>query len=256
MIHSILSDRPTKLFIVLAGFFITNALLAEIIGVKIFQLETSLGFAKLDYSIFGFKHLSLQYTCGVILWPIVFVMTDLINEYYGRRGVQYLSLMTAGLILFGFGVFYLALHASPADWWLGSSALVGDYNDAYRAVIGQGSNIIIGSLAAFIISQLLDVFIFTKLKKITGEKNIWIRATGSTLVSQFIDSFVVLYIAFYIGANWSGQQVAAIAFNNYFYKAIMALALTPVLYLVHYGIELYLGRERATAMKQAAMNDN
>jgi uncharacterized integral membrane protein (TIGR00697 family) len=121
-------------------------------------------------------------------------------------------------------------------------------------VIGQGSNIIIGSLVAFVVSQLLDVFIFTKLKKITGEKNIWIRATGSTLVSQLIDSFIVLYVAFYIGANWSGQQVAAIAINNYVYKALMALALTPVLYGVHYAIERYLGKQKASEMKHAAMN--
>ena len=95
----------------------------------------------------------------------------------------------------------------------------------------------------------------------TGEKKIWLRATGSTIVSQFIDSFVVLLIAFYFypkwvrgqGEPWPFDQIIAICIVNYIYKFIMAIILTPVIYLVHERIEKYLGHEQAAEMKAAAM---
>lgn len=256
MILDILQNRPFKLFIFLGSFFITNVLIAEIIGVKIFQLEDTLGFAKWDYSLLGFEHLSLQYTCGVIIWPVVFIMTDIINEYYGKKGVRYLSMLAVVMTIFTFFSFRLAILSSPADWWVGSNQTIGvpDMNAAYKGIVGQSNNIILGSITAFLISQILDIYIFTKIKKITGEKSIWLRATGSTLVSQLIDSFVVLYIAFYIGGNWTLQQVMAIGINNYIYKASMAVILTPLLYLVHFFIQKYIGKDKTHEMQAQALH--
>jgi uncharacterized integral membrane protein (TIGR00697 family) len=137
-------------------------------------------------------------------------------------------------------------------------------NKAYNSVLGQGGFIIIGSLTAFILGQLIDVFVFHKIKKVTGEKRIWLRATGSTLISQFIDSFVVLFIAFYIGTRvnasgsdfvWPFSLFIAVGIVNYIYKFLVALILTPVIYLVHNWIEQYLGHEKAAEMKKAAMAD-
>src|SRR5512135_1277843 len=105
MIHNIIRDKPTRLFIILGGFFIANAIVAEIIGVKIFSLEDTLGVAKADFSLFGEQHLSFSLSVGVLPWPIVFVMTDIINEYYGVKGVRFLTLLTTGLIGFAFLVF-------------------------------------------------------------------------------------------------------------------------------------------------------
>lgn len=86
MIHSIIKDRPTKLFLILGGFFIANALIAEVIGVKIFSLEETIGLEPVSFSMFNRDGLSFSLTAGVLLWPVVFVMTDIINEYYGVRG--------------------------------------------------------------------------------------------------------------------------------------------------------------------------
>ena len=121
--------------------------------------------------------------------------------------------------------------------------------------------IIIGSMVAFFVGQVLDVLIFHRIKKMTGEKNIWLRATGSTLVSQLVDSFVVLFIAFYIGKRiqtgqgepWSLHQVLVTGKGNYIYKFVVAILLTPVIYLVHGWIEKYLGKDQAAEMKNAAM---
>jgi|TARA_R110000822_G_scaffold108688_4_gene238325 uncharacterized PurR-regulated membrane protein YhhQ (DUF165 family) len=267
LLKNILTDKASKLFIVLGGFFVANAILAELIGVKIFSLENSLGIAPLDLNILGIDGLSFNLTTGVLLWPFVFVLTDLINEYYGKRGVQLLSYLTVGLIVYAFAMVFVGIHLTPADFWPQSHinpalpmdeqemlrSQVGNYDAAFRLVFGQGLWIIIGSLLAFLVGQIIDITVFQKVKQLTGESMIWLRATGSTLVSQLIDSFIVLFIAFYIGADWSLQLVLAIGVVNYIYKFSMAILMTPLLYAVHYLIERYLGEERAATMKQDAL---
>ena len=112
-----------------------------------------------------------------------------------------------------------------------------------------------------VLGQILDVVSFHRIKKITGEKAIWLRATGSTLISQLVDSFLVLFIAFYIGprvssnqgAPWSLKLVLSICVGNYIYKFVIAIIMTPVIYWVHNWIEKYLGHDTAAAMKTAAM---
>ena len=263
MIHNILKDKSTRLFLILGGFFIANVFIAEIIGVKIFSLEKTLGFEPLKIRLLE-NDLSVNLTAGVLLWPVVFIMTDLINEYYGRKGVRFLSFLTAGLILFAFIIFYGAMGLTPADFFVTSKQGSGvpDMEKAYESILGQGSRIIIGSLMAFLISQVIDAFTFYKIKKMTGEKKLWLRATGSTLISQFIDSYVVLFIAFYIGSRigsaegdfkWPFSLFLAVGTINYIYKLIVAIILTSVIYLIHGWIENYLGHERAAEMKAAAL---
>jgi queuosine precursor transporter len=264
MIHTIIRNKPTRLFIILAGIFITNALIAEFIGVKIFSLESTFGWKPADIHLFGGSY-SFNLTCGVLLWPVVFVMTDIINEYYGRKGVRFLSWMTICLIAFGFLVVFGSIQTAPNDWWVGSKKEAGIENmsTAFNGIYGQGLGIVIASMTAFLVAQLVDVFVFHKIKKATGEKKIWLRATGSTLVSQLIDSFVVLIIAFYLypklvkgqGEPWPFDHLIAICIVNYIYKFIMAILLTPVLYLIHNRIERYLGHDVASEMKKAAMGD-
>lgn len=266
MIDDIVAKRSTKLFIVLGGFFVANALIAEFIGVKIFSLEQSLGLEPVSLSLLGVDNLAFNLTAGVLLWPVVFVLTDIINEYYGQRGVRMLSYLAVGLILYAFVMFYIGIHLTPADFWPQSHIdpslpaaeqqlirdKASDYDYAYRLVFGQGLWIIVGSLVAFLIGQIIDVAVFHRVKQATGERLVWLRATGSTLVSQFIDSFVVLFIAFYIGADWGLSLVLAIGVVNYIYKFSMALLLTPVIYGAHALIDRYLGHELAAEMKLQA----
>lgn len=264
MIHTIIKDKPTRLFIILAGIFISTALIAEFIGVKIFSLEATLGWKPAAIHLFGGVY-SFNLTCGVLLWPVVFVMTDIINEYYGVKGVRFLSWLTIILIGFGFLIVFGALQTTPNAWWVTSKQEIGIDNmeTAFHGIYGQGLGIIVASMTAFLVAQLLDVFVFHKIKKWTGEKKIWLRATGSTIISQLIDSFVVLIIAFYLypkmvkgqGDPWPFDQLIAICIVNYIYKFIVALLLTPVIYGVHSWIEKYLGHEKAAAMKKAAMSD-
>ncbi len=257
MIRNILNDKPTKLFLFIASFFVANALIAECIGGKLFSLERLLGMTPHPFSLLGEEGLTYTLTCGVLLWPLEFVMTDIVNEYYGPKAVRRISYIAVVLICYAFVMFYLAIHVPPnTEFWVGSRAADGvpDMQAAFSGIFGQGMWIIVGSLTAFLVSQLLDVWVFHKIKKVTGEKKVWLRATGSTLVSQFIDSFIVLFIAFKIGNGWSFQRVLAIGLVNYSYKALMALLLTPLIYFIENRIEKYLGKDTTREMKAAAMS--
>ena len=254
VVGRLLDDRATRLFVGLAAFFCVNALLAEFIGVKIFALEDTLGIAPLEWNLFG-QTGSLSFTAGTLLWPIVFIMTDTVNEYFGRRGVRLISWLAAGLILYGFAFAYIAIHLAPASWWVGAATAQGvpDYQVAYAAVFGQGMWIIWGSLIAFLAGQLIDVSVYHRIRRRTGDRHAWLRATGSTAISQVVDSFVVLYIAFVIGPqHWPTSLFLAVGTLNYGYKMLAAVALIPLLYLARAGIHRYLGRERADALRAQA----
>ena len=255
MIHSILKDKPTRLFIFFTAFFVANALIAECIGGKIFSLEKLLGLRPSHFTLFGQQGLSFSLTCGVLLWPLEFIMTDIVNEYYGPKAVRQISYIAVALISYAFLMFYLAIHIPPADFWLTTKADSGVPNmqSAFNGIFGQGMWIIFGSITAFLVSQIVDVTVFHRIKRATGEKWVWLRATGSTVVSQLVDSFVVLFIAFKIGNGWSWQLVLAICLVNYAYKFTMAVILTPVIYFIEGRIEKYLGHEVTRKMKLAAM---
>jgi uncharacterized integral membrane protein (TIGR00697 family) len=236
--------RKRQLFMVLSGIFLTNALLAELIGVKIFSGEALFGLPGAQIPVLGAK-LDFNLTAGVIIWPIVFVTTDIINEYFGRDGVKKISVLTAILIAYGFMVIVAATSLPPAQFWLdvnnqGPNGTAFDMDFAFNRVFRQGLGIIIGSLVAFLVGQLLDAYVFHKLKHLTGSKKLWLRATGSTLISQLVDTVVVLFIAFYVFGNWDLKTVLSVSVINYLYKFTVAIILTPLLYLVHPIIDRYL----------------
>jgi queuosine precursor transporter len=211
------SNRKDLVFIVLAGFFVTNAIVAELIGGKLVQF-------------FGIFTQSI----GIILWPFVFVLTDLINEHFGKQGVRKLTYITIALIIYTYliiswGMAIPATSFSPVN------------QDVFQTVFGQSQWIIIGSIIAFLCSQLIDVYLFWVFKNKTGNRMIWLRATGSTVVSQLVDTFVVQYIAFVLPGKWAFNEFIVNAAWGYAFKLLIALALIPVIYLLHFAINRYLG---------------
>lgn len=250
-------QRSQKLFIILAAFFVVNAVLAEFIGVKIFALEDTLGLNAFEWNLFG-QSGSLNFTAGTLLWPIVFIMTDTVNEYYGRRGVRFISWLAVFLIIYGFIFAYVAIHLAPASWWVGAGATQGvpDQQAAFTVIFGQGLWTIAGSIVAFLLGQLIDVNIFHRIRRVTGEKKAWLRATGSTAVSQLVDSFVVLYIAFVLGPQkWAMELFYAVGTLNYLYKMCAAIALIPLLYIVRGMIRSYLGESQARHLREQAARE-
>jgi queuosine precursor transporter len=256
--HGPLGSRSARLFVVLAAFLVGNAMIAEFVGVKIFALEPTLRLSTFDWNLFG-QSGSLSFTSGVLLWPFVFLMTDVINEYFGRRGVQFISWLTVGLIVYGFLAAYMAISLAPADFWISVNREHGvpDMQAAFASIFGQGMWTIAGSITAFLIGQLIDVAVFHRIRLLTGERWIWLRATGSTAISQLIDSFVVLYIAFVLGPqHWPVPLFLAVGTVNYGYKLLMAFLLIPLIYLARRAIHAYLGHDTAEQLQRAARTSN
>jgi uncharacterized integral membrane protein (TIGR00697 family) len=243
-----LDSRSMRVFIVLAAFLVCNAVIAEFVGVKIFALEPTLGLEALNWNLFG-QSGSLSFTSGVLLWPLVFLLTDIINEFFGRRGVRFISWLAVALIAYGFLAAYTAISLVPAQFWIavGQPQGVPDMQAAFASIFGQGMWTIAGSICAFLVGQLIDVAVFHRIRLMTGERWVWLRATGSTAVSQLIDSFIVLYIAFVLGPLF-----LAVGTVNYGYKLLMAILLIPLIYLTRRAIRAYLGDSTAAALQTAA----
>jgi uncharacterized integral membrane protein (TIGR00697 family) len=253
MIHSILRDKPTKLFLGFMAFFCCNALIAEAIGTKLFSLEKIFGLRPANFTMFGQSGMSFTLTCGVLLWPLEFVITDIVNEFFGPKAVRRISVTAVILIAYAFLMYFVAIGIPPADVWLASSNRQGVENiqSAFSAIFGQNMRIILGSLTAFLVSQVVDVTVFHRIKRRTGDRHLWLRATGSTLVSQLVDSYIVLFVAFSSIFSW--QLILAVGLMNYIYKFTVAILLTPLIYLIEKRIERYVGHDVAHSMKKAAM---
>jgi len=209
-------SKKDTVYVVLAGIFITNAVVAELIGGKLIHVGSAV------------------MSIGILPWPIVFVTTDLINEYFGEKGVRKLSLITASLIAYTFIILFLAMQIPAVK----GANLVTDAQ--FKGVFGQSMWIIVGSITAFMVSQLIDVTIFHFVKNRTGNKMIWLRSTGSTVISQLFDSFIVLGIAFWMTGKMTTEVFIVSAFTGYFVKLIIAILLTPLIYLGHSLIEKYI----------------
>ena len=211
-------NRKDLVFIVLAGFFVTNTIVAELIGGKLIQF-------------FGLFTQSL----GIILWPIVFILTDLINEHFGKQGVRKLTFITVGLIIYTFILVTIGLNIKAVNF-----SPVNDEN--FKIVFGQSQWIMVGSIIAFLLSQLVDVSVFWLLRAKTGNKYIWLRATGSTVVSQLIDTFVVQFIAFVLPGKWAFNEFLKNACWGYSFKLLVALCLIPLIYVGHFAIKKFMGK--------------
>jgi hypothetical protein len=241
-------DKRTRLLLILAGIFITSAITAELVSSKLFMVHIE---------IFGLNLGTYISIVGILPWPVVFLATDTVNEFYGPKIVRSLSIITAFMIGFCFLIVYIGMMPKafvpdppdplPAGW---RRTVANDQE--FNQVFGQSQWIIAGSITAFIIGQLVDSFVFWFVRKRTGGKMIWLRATGSTLVSQLVDTFVVLYIAFVIPGAFDMKTFWMVGFTNYIFKLMIAVGLTPLIYLGHWIVEKYLGKEALLVEEQVA----
>ncbi|MFN3404143.1 MAG: queuosine precursor transporter [Cytophagaceae bacterium] len=241
----LIQKRKNNLLLLLSGIFITNAIVAEIIGVKIFSLEKSLSLPPAGLKLFADFILDFNLTSGAVIWPVIFLTTDIINEYFGKSGVKKISFLATGLIIYVFAVLSVTIWLEPAEFWIQIHRGEDNFNInfAFSKIFGQGTNIIIGSVTAFLISQLLDAYLFQYIRKKTNGKLIWLRATGSTVISQILDSFLVLFLAFYLlpeEGKWPLALVFSVGIINYMVKLSLAIVLTPLIYLAHSLIDGYL----------------
>ena len=224
-------SKKQWLFVFLAGLFITNAVTAELISNKLIEIP-------LSFDLFGNQFGPFVTIVGILPWPVVFLLTDLLNEFYGYKAVRKLSWITAILIAYCFLVVGLSMDIPAVE--IPGSNLSDDA--AFNKVFGQAQMVIVGSICAFLVSQILDAFLFSWIKSKTGERFIWLRSTGSTLISQLIDSYIVLYIGFVLPGTLSFNDFITIAPTNYVLKIVIAILLTPLIYLGHFIIRKFVLR--------------
>ena len=244
------SPRRQALLVALCSLFVGFFVTAELLGAKLW----SFGLPFLG----GPKDLGLGQdsafvaTTGILAFPLTFILTDIINEYFGRPMVRLFTFAGIAVNLLLQPVVQLAIRVPAVSYTPGISAE--EIDRAYRLALGQTWAIVVASLLAFGIAQFLDVGIFTWLRRRTGGRMLWLRAQGSTAASQVVDTLVVIFVAFVVipritgGEAWSSGQALRVAATNYVYKFAIAVAITPLLYLVHALVDGYLGKQESEAL--------
>jgi len=227
-----------KLFMWLSGVSIASLLIGDVIGIKLFRIP--LGFT---LPLPGGSTDSIVHTCGMLTFPITFLITDLVNEFYGKRAARRLAIISFSMSLFAF-VFInigLAMPFLDADFNISPAA--------FNMVFGSAKVMFVASLTAYLIGNFCDIAVFGAFKRLTGDRFIWLRATGSTVISQMLDSLVVTYLAFSLGRRlfadgavpMGTSEVFKTAATGYLLKFVIAIAMTPVIYLGHRIIKRWLG---------------
>ncbi|MBK7860713.1 MAG: queuosine precursor transporter [Archangiaceae bacterium] len=222
-------DAPMPLkqtvYLYLAGVFITALLIGDTIGSKLFVLQLP---------VIGEATVS----CGAMWFPITFVLTDVINEFYGVRGARSITFVGFWMALLAFSIIWLARQIPAASF----SPIP---QETFDVVFGGANRIFLASMVAYLIGQMLDITLFHAIKKATGQRFIWARSTGSTLVSQLVDTFVVTTIAFW--GVFPADVLLKMAAVNYLLKIVIAVVLTPVIYGLHALLHRRLGLDEAVA---------
>ncbi|MBI1904488.1 MAG: queuosine precursor transporter [Planctomycetia bacterium] len=233
-----------KLYVWLCAFFVACLIIADIVGIKLFRIPLGFSF----WNPFGKDPIdAIEHTCGMLTFPVTFLLTDLLNEYYGKRAARRVTYIGLVMALFVFGVMNLSV-AMPR--------LPKEYNvdeKAFEAVLGSAQTMYLASITAYLVGQLSDIWIFHALKRLTRGRFVWLRATGSTVVSQLIDSFIVSYLAFSLGRQILGGpdtpppapfiDVLKIAATGYMLKFVVAIAITPCIYAGHGILHRLFGLE-------------
>ena len=226
-----LKTKREIVFVILAGVFITSAIVAELISCK-----------QVDIGLFPI-------IAGIVPWPVVFLLTDVMNEFYGKQAVRRLSYITCGLIAFCFLIVFISVQLPTADTSYATE-------EEFTKLFGGSLPIMIGSIMAFIIGQMIDVRMFWFFRKLTGDKYIWLRSTGSTVVSQLFDSYIVLFIGFYLPGTYSIGQIAFYGITGYATKLVIAVGLTPFIYLVRAFMRSVFGKELAHELSEEAAKES
>jgi uncharacterized integral membrane protein (TIGR00697 family) len=208
-----------KLFVYLCAVFVSCLLLGDVIGGKI--IRTPLG----------------PISVGIIPFPVTFLLTDIVNDFYGRRGARFLTLL-------GFSMAALAWALLQITTIMPVEVGVTYFTQAeYAKIFGGSAQLFVASMAAYLIGQFLDINVFQFWKAITQSRHLWLRATGSTILSQAIDTVTINVIFGRVTAGWDWGFIGAKVGREYVIKFVVAVLLTPAIYALHGIIVRGLGIE-------------
>jgi uncharacterized integral membrane protein (TIGR00697 family) len=211
-------DPAQKLFVYLCAVFVACLLLGDVIGGKI--LRTPLG----------------PISVGIIPFPVTFLLTDVVNDFYGRRGARFLTLV-------GFFMALLAWALLQVTTLMPVDASTYFTQAEYSKVFGGSAQLFVASMIAYLIGQFLDIHVFHFWKGLTESRHLWLRSTGSTVFSQAVDTVTINIIFGRVTAGWGWGFISAKIGREYVIKFVIAVALTPVIYALHGAIVRGLGIE-------------
>lgn len=223
-------DRSHKIFVWMTAIFVISLVVADLIGAMLFSFRLS---------VFGVE-IPVLLSAGIIPFPITFILTDLLNEFYGKEGARFVTWVGFGMCFLTFAFLFVGNHL-PVD---GRTIIP---KSVFMTLSTQYTGMFLASLTAYLIGQMLDIQIFHLLRSRTKHKWIWLRATGSTVISQLFDSLIVTSIAFW--GSMSLSNIFQLALGNYTWKFIIAVSITPLLYLGH-GLLRNLMPQQEKALEQ------
>ena len=232
---------PQIVYLWISGVFVTSLLMANVLGVKMFQLDTGITGILPDG-----KPLRIIHTVGMLPFPLTFLLTDLLNEFYGRRATRRVTYIAFTMALLAFGMIS-AGRALPIHEGIAGTATP----EAFESIFGASARMYLASICAFLAGSLLDIAVFAMIHRFTGERLIWLRATGSTIISQVFDSFVVTFLFFWAFPRLLGNDSEAfgtmleIALTGYILKFVIAVAITPLIYAGRWFLMNRLGMRPA-----------
>jgi queuosine precursor transporter len=219
-------DHRIRLYVFLATSFVTALVVGDIIAVKVTEV-----------TIAG---VVFPFTAGLLPFPVTFLLTDLLNEFYGKQAARQvtwfglvMAIFTIAFVTIGIQLPWAAMTLE--DGWGGVRA------SEFDKVMGGSVRIYVASLTAYMIAQFTDIAVFNLLKRLTKNKALWLRATGSTVVAQIIDTIIVNVIAW--GGTMRTSELVRLMIFSYVVKLLIAIALTPAIYLGHTIVERWLGIE-------------
>lgn len=211
-----------RLYLWLAGLFITALLVANIVGPKFFHFGTLR---------LGSIEVHIEHSVGMFAFPVTFLLTDLLNEYYGKNGARRVTYLGLAMSLFAFLLIYLGTIAPPAPE---NRTFVPE--EQFDRVLGASGRMIIASMVAYLIGQFTDIAMFAFMKRLTRGRLIWLRATGSTIVSQFVDSLCIMTVLYFFQRLADGERpdlafTLIAALKGYSIKFGIAVLITPLIYV-------------------------
>jgi queuosine precursor transporter len=218
-------DTRTKLFLVLAGLFTTCLVVGDIIGGKLIDVPFPGGWTPVV-------------TVGMIPFPVTFLLTDLLNEFYGKKAARLVTYVGFGCAVLSFAFIFIG-GAIPIAGMTRAATWSGVNESSFANVFLGSQRMIVASLTAYLVAQLVDIFAFHTIKRLTKGRYLWLRATGSTMISQLVDTIAINFVA------WTGIMTMPEIFNvivsSYVVKIFIAIALTPAIYAGHAAVERLFG---------------
>ena len=219
-----MNQKSDRLYLILTGVFVASLVSCNLIFQKFFQIDIWVPFI----GIYTFEQ-----SVGLLPYPVTFIVTDIVSEIYGRKKAN--QVITAGLVSSLFMLFVITIaDISVATSW---SPVDGE---TFSKVFGLSGAAVFASMIAYLIAQYLDVRIFHFWKNLTKGKHLWLRNNASTMFSQFVDTFSVLFLLCFLDViAW--DRFSILLLNGFLFKVFFAAFDTPIIYGLTYMIRKNLG---------------